>query len=64
MIVKETQELARHSTADTTMNVYGRANDERLTDAVKRVGRVLLQPEGVPEEYQTRSTKTKPAQPI
>ena len=32
--------------------VYDPANGDRLGEAVKRVGRVLLQPEGVPDEYQ------------
>ena len=49
--VMEAQELDRHSTADMTMNVSGRTNDDRLAEAVERVGRALYQPEGVPEEY-------------
>ena len=42
---------AYHSTADNVMNVYGRANNDRFAEACKRVGRVLLKPEGVPGEY-------------
>ena len=32
--VTEAQELARHSTPDLTMNVYGRTREDRLTQAV------------------------------
>jgi len=50
--VKETQELARHSTPQLTMNVYARARDERLSEAVERVGEVVLsKPERVPSVY-------------
>ena len=41
--VKEAQELARHSTPQLTMNVYGRARPERLTEAVEKVGETVLQ---------------------
>ena len=40
--VKETQELARHSTPQLTMNVYARARQDRLSEAVERVGEVVL----------------------
>jgi hypothetical protein len=40
--VKEAQELARHSTPQLTMNVYGRARVERLAEAVEKVGEALL----------------------
>ncbi len=36
--VKETQELARHSMPDLTMNIYGRTREDRLTNAVERIG--------------------------
>jgi len=42
---KETQALARHSTADLTMNVYARARDERLTQVVERLAEMVLTPE-------------------
>ena len=42
---KEAQELARHSTVDLTMNIYGRVREERLSEAVERVGRVILKRE-------------------
>ena len=35
--VKEAQTLARHSTPEMTLNVYGRVREERLADAVERV---------------------------
>ena len=40
--VKETQELARHSMPDLTMHVYGRTREDRLTNAVERIGEVVL----------------------
>jgi len=40
--VKERQELARHSTPELTMNMYARARTERLSEAVERVGEVVL----------------------
>jgi len=49
--VKEAQELARHSTPELTMNIYGRAREERLIAAVERVGEALKPTEGVPGEY-------------
>ena len=33
------------------MNVYGRVREDRLAEAVERVGEVILGPEGVPEVY-------------
>ena len=57
--VKEAQELARHSTPELTMNVYGRARDERLAEAVERVGEALKPPKRVPEEYQFPSDLEK-----
>jgi hypothetical protein len=40
--VKTAQELARHSTPDMTMNVYGRARDEKMREAVESVGNMLF----------------------
>ena len=40
--VKGAQELARHSTPMLTMNVYGRAREDRLAEAVEKVGEALL----------------------
>ena len=48
--VKEAQELARHATPDLTMNVYGRAREERLGEAVERVGEAVLPAERVPAQ--------------
>jgi len=42
---KETQALARHSTADLTMNVYARTRDERLMQVVERLAEMVLLPE-------------------
>ena len=39
--VKESQHLARHVTPDLTLNIYGRARDERLQEVVQRVGTEL-----------------------
>ena len=51
MSPKEAQELARHSTVDLTMNIYGRVREERLSEAVERVGRVILKEKCVPSVY-------------
>ena len=40
--VKEAQTLARHATPDMTINVYGRARDERLSEIVENVAENLL----------------------
>jgi integrase len=40
--VKTAQVLARHSTPDLTMNVYGRAQEDRLADVVERMGKDML----------------------
>ena len=42
--IKEAQSLARHSTPDLTLNVYGRTREDRLSEAVERVAS-MLQPE-------------------
>ena len=44
--VKTAQELARHSTPDMTMNVYGRARDEKMREAVESVGNMLFSDNG------------------
>ncbi|MBM3946888.1 MAG: site-specific integrase [SAR202 cluster bacterium] len=50
--VKEAQVLARHSTPDLTMNVYGRTRPERLQEHVERMAdRVLSGPDYVPSMY-------------
>ena len=38
LTLKDFQELARHSTATLTMDVYGRARDQRMSEAISRVG--------------------------
>jgi hypothetical protein len=42
--VKEAQTLARHSTTDLTMNVYGRTREERLVQAVEKIAEDLFGP--------------------
>ena len=49
--VKEAQELARHSTPELTMNVYGRVREDRLSQAVEWVSESLSSVERVPREY-------------
>ena len=39
--VKTAQALARHKTADMTMNVYGRASAERMRGAVETLGKAI-----------------------
>ena len=39
--VREAQALARHSTPLVTMNLYARAREESLVQAVERVGKAL-----------------------
>ena len=48
---KEAQALARHSTPDLTFNVYGRTRNERLSEAVERIAKVVSRPKRVPGEY-------------
>ncbi len=48
---QEAQELARHSTVDLTVNMYGRVREERLSEAVERVGRVFLKQKCIPSAY-------------
>ncbi len=38
---KTAQTLARHKSADLTMNVYGRANAEKLRGTVEELGKAL-----------------------
>lgn len=40
--VKTAQELARHETAHMTLNVYGRAKEERCRSVVERVGELVF----------------------
>ena len=40
--VKDAQELARHSTVDLILNVYGRAREDRMAEAVERIGMQVL----------------------
>ena len=42
---KEVQELARHSTLDMTMRVYGRTQEGRMREAVEQVGESVLSEE-------------------
>jgi len=42
--VKEAQALARHASPELTMNIYGRAREERLSEAVEKVGAVVSVP--------------------
>ena len=37
LTIKDAQELARHSSADLTMNIYGRANEKRMAKAIERL---------------------------
>ena len=39
--VKEAQELARHASPELTMNVYGRARQDRLSNAVEEMASTL-----------------------
>jgi hypothetical protein len=39
--VKEAQVLARHSTPEMTMNVYGRTRKEKLSEAVEQVAKAI-----------------------
>ena len=39
---KEAQVLARHATANLTMNVYARTRDQRLADITEAVGSAIL----------------------
>ena len=41
--VKTAQELARHETAEMTLNVYGRAKEDRLRAVVESVGQLVFQ---------------------
>jgi integrase len=40
--IKTAQELARHETANMTLNVYGRAKDERCRSVVEAVGSIVF----------------------
>ena len=40
--VRDSQALARHSTAELTLNVYGRPREERLSEAVEQIAERVL----------------------
>ncbi len=44
--VKTAQELARHETADMTLNVYGRAKEDRGRSVVEKVGSLVFEDSG------------------
>jgi integrase len=48
---KEAQHLARHSTPTLTFNTYGRVREERLHQAVERMGEAILPGKVVPGVY-------------
>ena len=48
---KEAQELARHSTLDLTMNVYGRVREGRFAEAVEKAGAAIFREKSVPSVY-------------
>jgi len=47
--LKEAQTLARHVTPGLTLNVYGRAREERLADLAEAVGKTVLAADPGPE---------------
>ena len=51
--VKEAQVLARHSTPDLTMNVYGRARIDRLAELAETVGEAVLSVEDDAESIES-----------
>jgi len=63
--VKEAQALARHSTPELTMNVYGRTRPERLHETVEKIAASLIPDEkGVPRLYrQAVGAETESATP-
>ena len=62
---KEVQELARHSTLDLTMNVYGRTRDERLSAAVESIGNAVLSRNWVSDVYRKAvGAEHETAQPL
>jgi hypothetical protein len=44
--VKGAQVLARHATPELTMNVYGRVREDRLSEGVEKIAKILLPDEG------------------
>ena len=42
LTLKDAQELARHSSADLTLNVYGRARDDRMSAAIERMAKRVI----------------------
>ena len=63
---KEAQELARHATPHMTMNVYGRAREDRLALAVENVAnRIQSEQKHVPSMYrQAVSAEIENATPL
>ena len=50
--LKDAQELARHTTPELTMNVYGRTRPNRLSETVEKVGeRLKFEEKHVPTMY-------------
>ena len=64
--VKEAQTLARHATPEMTMNVYGRARKERLSEVVEQMAKSVVREEKyVPSMYsQAVGAETKSATPL
>lgn len=53
--VKEAQTLARHSTPDLTMNIYGRARFDRLREIAEAVGQAVMSPPASIAETQRKA---------
>lgn len=63
--VKEAQTLARHSTADLTLNVYAKTSPQRLTDLAEKISENMEDNKactpGVPEQVSRHKGKDKKA---
>jgi predicted RNA-binding protein Jag len=57
--VKELQTLARHSTADLTLNVYAKKRDERLAELAERIGESVLFEQECAISVPRKPTETK-----
>ena len=55
--VKEAQSLARHTTPEMTMNVYGRVREEQLAAAVDKIAERLGTSGVVPADARCRNRK-------
>jgi integrase len=64
--IKEVQTLARHSTPQLTMNIYGRVREERLSKAVEKVASSLQSNEerAICVQKQAVDAETKSATPL